>query len=342
MEILIIVVVLGALYFDFTNGWNDSANAIATVVATRVLNPLQAILLAAVLNFVGALAGQAVAKVIAYKIIHKAAYDTVGSVDGQVMVLAAVLAAAGWITVVTRKGLPVSGSHSLIGGLLGAGLAMGGVSAVNGGGIQKVLLALLLSPLFGLIIGFGLMTAIMWLARKATARGVNRLFGKLQILSVSWMAFAHGQNDAQKAMGIITLALFAGNYIGPKPDGTNPDIPLWVVIVCALAMALGTAAGGWRVMATVGQGLTRLKPVQGFAAETAASIVLAIAASIGLPVSTTHTITASIMGVGSTSRASAVRWGVGKKIAAAWIYTFPATMVVGAIIFVAVQAVIGS
>ena len=216
----------------------------------------------------------------------------------------------------------VSGSHSLIGGLLGAGLAWKGTLAIKLSGITKVVLALLLSPLFGIILGYVMMLAILWLCRRWTLRVVQGVFGKAQILSVSWMAFEHGHNDAQKAMGVITLALVAAGW------QTDLNVQWWVILMCGFMMALGTAAGGWKVMKTVGSGLLKLRPVQGFAAETSASIVLLGAASQGLPVSTTHTITSAIMGVGSTQRLSAVRWGVGAKMLWAWIFTFPATIAI--------------
>jgi len=325
LTILVLVVILGALIFDFCNGWNDSANAIATVVSTRVLTPAQAILLAAALNFAGAFAGQAVAKTIATKILEPSVIQALPPIAGQVLVLSAVLSAAIWVAGVTRLGMPVSGSHSLIGGLIGAGLALTGSGAIKMAGVEKVLLALLLSPLFGLLIGYFLMTGIYWLCKKWTNRMVQKAFGKLQIVSVSWMAFEHGHNDAQKAMGVITMALVAAGW----QDGADLHVQWWVILICGAAMAIGTAAGGWRVIRTVGGGLLKLRPVQGFAAETSASIVLMGAASIGLPVSTTHTITSSIMGVGATQRLSAVRWGVGGKILWAWIFTFPATIFVG-------------
>ena len=216
--------------------------------------------------------------------------------------------------------MPVSGSHSLIGGLLGAGLAWKGTAAIKLAGITKVLLALLLSPIFGIILGYLMMLGILWLCRRWSAHLVQRFFGRAQILSVSWMAFEHGHNDAQKAMGVITLALLAAGW------QSDVNIQWWVILLCGFMMALGTAVGGWKVIKTVGGGLLKLRPVQGFAAETSASIVLLGAASQGLPVSTTHTITSAIMGVGSTRRLSAVRWGVGAKILWAWIFTFPATI----------------
>jgi len=332
---LVIIVVVAALLFDFCNGWNDSANAIATIVSTKVLPPATAIALASVLNLAGAFAGTAVAKTIATKIIDNDMYLAAPPMTAQVLVLAAVLAAALWVAGVTRLGMPVSGSHSLIGGLLGAGLAWQGTAAIKLAGITKVVAALLLSPIFGILLGYLIMLAIIWTCRKWTVQLVQRFFGKAQILSVSWMAFEHGHNDAQKAMGVITLALMAAGW------QTEADVQWWVILLCGLMMGLGTAAGGWRVIKTVGTGLLSLRPVQGFAAETAASVVLLGAASQGLPVSTTHTITSSIMGVGATRRLSAVRWGVGSKIVWAWLFTFPATIALAWLLFHALNPAFG-
>lgn len=336
MDILVITVVLAALVFDFCNGWNDSANAIATVVSTKVLSPVAAIALAALLNFAGAFAGQAVAKTIATGIIDNDLYLAAPPATAQVLVLAAVLAASVWVAGVTRFGMPVSGSHSLIGGMLGAGLAWQGGAAIEMAGITKVIAALLLSPFFGILLGYLMMLSILWMCRRWTVQLVQRLFGRAQVLSVSWMAFEHGHNDAQKAMGVITLALLAGGW------QSDAEVQWWVILLCGFMMAAGTAAGGWRVIKTVGTGLLKLRPVQGFAAETSASIVLLTAASQGLPVSTTHTITSSIMGVGATQRLSAVRWGVGAKIIWAWLFTFPATIAVSWILFSVLNPLLGT
>lgn len=328
LDIIIISVIISALLFDFVNGWNDSANAIATVVSTRVLSPLQAITLAGVLNFIGAFASTKVAKTIGTKIIDPAGITLF-------VVLAAILAATVWIIFLTLIGLPISASHSLVGGLVGAGFAFDGFAVLKFDGILTVLLALFLSPIMGLLIGALLMTLIYWLFRQWSQSKVNKHFGKFQILSVSFMAFTHGTNDAQKAMGVITLALFSGGYIG------SFDVPLWVIVACGLSIALGTAVGGWKVIKTVGSKLLKLQPVHGFAAETSASIVLSIAAGLGVPVSTTHTITSSIMGVGASRRLSAVRWGVGKKIIYAWFFTLPICAIMGWLMFKLVHVVFG-
>jgi len=325
---LIVAVVAAALVFDYTNGWNDSANAIATVVSTRVLSPGRAVLLAAVLNFGGALVSERVARTIGG-----------GLVDAQfvtlAVVLASMIAAATWVGGMTRLGMPISGSHSLIGSLIGAAAMAKGWSIVHPEGVQKVLLAMLVSPLLGLLLGFLLMWGLLWLVRVWSPRRVQAIFGKGQLVSVSWMAWEHGSNDAQKVMGVITLALVAGGY------QNDLSVPLWVKLVCAGAISLGTMAGGWRVIRTLGTGLIKIQPIHGFAAETAASLTLAGAAHLGVPVSTTHTITGAIMGVGSTRRLSAVRWGLGGKILAAWVVTLPACALLAALVYRLLQAVFG-
>ncbi|HTF87488.1 MAG TPA: inorganic phosphate transporter [Planctomycetota bacterium] len=318
---LIIVVIVAAVLFDYMNGWNDSANAIATVVSTRVLSPGRAVMLAAVLNLAGALVSVKVAATLTTGIVDPALIS-------QTAILACMVAAASWVWFCTAAGLPISGSHSLIGALVGSALAKNGSMAVlHMAGIKKVLLALLISPLAGFAISFVLMGALLWIFRKWSNTRVQRTFGKLQLASVSLMAWEHGKNDAQKVMGVITLALIAGGF----QSGT--EVQLWVKLVCATAMALGTAAGGWKVIRTLGSSLIKIQPVHGFAAETGASITLAIAAHIGAPVSTTHTITGAIMGVGATRRLSAVRWGLGGKIMMAWVFTLPTCAALGALVY---------
>ncbi|MBI5837573.1 MAG: inorganic phosphate transporter [Candidatus Eisenbacteria bacterium] len=338
LTLLVVLVVIAALAFDFSNGWHDCANAVATVISTRVLTPAAAIMLAATLNFLGALAGQAVAKTIMKGIVDVKALHLTGQAvqfAPLVLTLSAVLSAIVWNILTVRRGLPASSSHAIMGGLIGASVAYaGGLTALHGPGIEKVLLFMLLAPLFGFLGGFVVMAALSLLIRDRAPSRVNRWFGLLQLGSVSFMAFSHGQNDAQKAMGIITLAL-AG--VGMSQGG---HIPTWVVLACATAMALGTAAGGMRVIRTLGVGLLKLQPVHGFAAETAAATVLMFTAHSGLPVSTTQVITASIMGVGSTRRLSAVRWGLGRKIAYAWLLTFPFTILASGLICLALTALL--
>ena len=316
---LIIVVAL-ALLFDFTNGWHDSANAIATVVSTRVLSPLNAVLLAGALNVAGAFMSTAVAKMVGAGIVLPSAIT-------QTVVACALAGAIIWNIFTLLLGLPTSSSHALIGGLVGASLSHGGWPTINVNGLKAVLQAMVVSPLFGFLGGMLLMTLITWTFFR-TPRGVAvRLFGRLQLVSASFMAFSHGANDAQKAMGIITLALLSAGHL------TKPEVPTWVIVLCALAMGLGTAAGGWKIVKTLGMRILKLDPVHGFAAETGAAAVLLVTAQIGLPVSTTHTITSAVMGVGVVKRLSAVRWGVTTRILSAWIFTLPGAALLGAVIY---------
>ncbi|MBI2889791.1 MAG: inorganic phosphate transporter [Nitrospirae bacterium] len=312
---LLWIVVVAALIFDFANGWNDSANAIATVVSTRVLRPLWAVLIAGVLNFAGAFISVKVAKTIGG-----------GLVDPMIVthhvVLAAMISGALWVTVCTFLGLPISGSHSLIGGVMGAVMAGHGFDALKMGGIRTILLALLVSPILGFVLAYVLQYLTYIFASRMSPARVRSVFSRLQLVSMGYMAIQHGQNDAQKVMGVITMALIAGGHW----PGLEAGIPLWVKLACAVAMGLGTAAGGWRVIRTLGMKLAHLQPIHGFAAETGAGCVLQIAASFGVPVSTTHTITGSVMGVGAFKSFSAVKWGIGTKILYAWILTFPATI----------------
>lgn len=312
-ETIIITVVTIAILFEVSNGWNDSANAIATVVSTRVLTPLQAVLLAAGMNVAGAFLSTAVAKTIGKGIVNPADIT-------QTVVAAALLAGFVWNGAMTFFGLPVSASHALIGGVMGASVAhLGGFNQLNLAGLTKIFTALLTSPIIGIFFGYFFMKSIIRLFCNVSPGTINKHFGRLQILSAGFMALSHGMNDAQKVMGVITLALVSGGFI------TNVEVPSWVILLCALAMGIGTAAGGWRVIKTLGHQMLKLQPVHGFAAETAATAVIVGASSLGLPVSTTHVITTSIMGVGATKRLSAVRWGVAGKIVLAWIFTLPAT-----------------
>jgi len=321
LEITILVVsILLALAYSYANGTNDAANAIATVVSTRVLTPRMAIGMAAVLNLVGGLTGTAVAKTIGSGIVDPTA-------DGitQYTVMAAILASVVWVLVATRSGQPVSVSHSLVAGLVGAGLAAGGVGALVGSGLFKVLLALAFSPILGFLVGILAMWAIYRLFRRSTPGLVNSLFGKLQIVSAAFMAYTHGKNDAQNAIGVIALAWAVYFH-------RDVEVVLWMPIIAAGTISMGTALGGWKVIRTLGMRVTDLKPVNGFAAETAAGAVIEAASAIGLPVSTTHTISTSIMGVGATRRLSAVRWGVTRDIAIAWLVTYPFCFAVGWVI----------
>lgn len=326
--VLIILVVIVALLFDFANGWNDSANAIATVVSTKVLSPLNAVLLAGFLNFVGAFLSTKVAKTIGGSIVDPGMITLT-------VILAAMLGAFLWTFFMTVAGMPISGSHSLIGGLMGAAIFAGGWGVLKMHGVYMVLMALLISPVLGLIIGYMLMVLIMNIFKNFTPGSVNKYFGKLQLLSVSFMALSHGTNDAQKVMGIITMALLSGGYIDTF------EVPIWVITACALVMGLGTATGGWRVIRTLGLRLSKIQPVHGFAAETASAVLLFGAANMGLPVSTTHVITTAIMGVGATKRLSAVRWGIGKKILYAWLFTLPACGILSGVLYLVLSRFTG-
>ncbi len=318
---MLLVVVVLAYLFDFSNGWHDSANAIATVVSTRVLSPLVAVLMAAVLNVAGAFMSTEVAKMVGTGIVDPSAIS-------QLVVASALSGAILWNLVTLLMGLPSSSSHALIGGLVGSGLAHGGQEVVKLSGLRKVLEAMVLSPFFGFLMAFLLMVLISWVFFR-TQRGVaTKLFSRLQIVSAGFMAFSHGANDAQKAMGIITLALLSAGLI------PTAEVPMWVIVSCALAMGLGTAMGGWKIIRTLGMRVVKLEPVHGFAAETGAAVVLMTTAQIGLPVSTTHTITSSVMGVGAVKRLSAIRWGVTARILYAWVFTLPSTALLAALIYV--------
>ena len=311
------LVVIFALLFEFSNGWTDAPNSIATVVSTRVMRPYHAVVMAAVLNLVGALAvGTAVAETISEGIVDPAAVSLE-------TVAAAVLAAAIWAMTAQAFALPSSESHALVAALLGAGFAAGGIDALEWSGTSKVVYSLFLSPPIAFLAGLLLMVLIYRVFRRVRPRTIRRTFGIGQMVSAAFMAFSHGANDAQKAMGVITLALFLG---GQQSD---LRVPLWVIVLCALVMGIGTSIGGWRVIRTLGLRVTKLEPVNGFAAETAAAGIITAAARFGIPLSTTHVIGSSIMGVGATRRLSAVRWGVAGQIVSAWILTWPGCMLLG-------------
>ncbi len=313
----LIVVLLLILAAEFVNGWTDSPNAIATVVSTRVLAPHHAVAMAAVLNIVGALVtGTAVAATIGKGIIKPEAVDLT-------VVAAAMLTIVLWSTVAWYYGIPTSESHELIAGLTGAGLAAAGPQILLWDGWKKVLLGLGFSTILGFVLSVSLMTIIYWLFRRAGLATVRNSFGRAQMLSAAFMAFSHGSNDGQKFMGVFSLALVLG---GVMPQF---QVPLWVIILCGTVMGLGTAVGGWRIIHTMGFKMTRLEPVNGFAAESAAGLSIMLASSLGIPLSTTHTINIAIMGVGSTKRFSAVRWGVAGNIITAWILTFPVCAILG-------------
>ncbi len=307
---LLLCVIFLAIIFDFINGFHDTANAIATSVSTRVLSPKVAVSMAAILNMVGALSGTAVAKTVGAGIVEPFCIT-------QVTVISALVAAIVWDIATWYLGLPTSSSHAILSGVVGAAIATAGTGVIIQKGVYKVLTGLILSPLIGFILSFFLMLLLLWLFGRSTPTLVTNLFGRLQILSAAYMAFSHGSNDAQKTMGIITMALVS-YYKLPEFH-----VPLWVIAVCATAMALGTAVGGWRIIKTLGIRLVHLRPIHGFAAETSAATVIEIASRIGLPLSTTHVISSTIMGVGASKRLSAVKWGIGGNMVLAWILTLP-------------------
>ena len=319
IPLLLILIVLVALVFDFTNGAHDCANAIATVVSTKVVTPRFAVGMAAALNLAGALLGTEVAKTLGAGLVLPEVVQ-----GSHILVLAALLGAIFWNCLTWYFGIPSSSSHALIGGLVGAALAHAGPDALNIAGIvNKVLLPLVLSPLAGFGVGFLIMWLIYWIFARVMRSKVNRIFRKMQLVSAAFMATSHGLNDAQKTMGIITLALFIFGEID------EVAVPLWVKLACAMAMAAGTAIGGWKIVKTMGHRIFKLEPVHGFAAETSAALVISGASVLGAPVSTTHTISACIFGVGSTKRLSAVRWTVAGQLVTAWVLTLPAAATVG-------------
>jgi len=325
---LLILVVLVALVFDFTNGAHDCANAIATVVSTKALSPRTAVLMAAVLNLIGALLGEEVAHTLGSGIVNPEI--VAGS---HILVLAALIGAIAWNLITWHYGIPSSSSHALIGGLIGAAVVHDGFNSLHGMSIaQKVLIPLVCSPLAGFAAGFLLMGLITVFLYRSNRTKVNRAFFKLQMLSSAFMATSHGLNDAQKTMGVITLALLIFGQIDVV------HVPLWVKLACALAMSGGTAVGGWKIIKTMGHRIFKLEPVHGFAAESSASLVITAASLFGAPVSTTHTISACIFGVGATTRLSAVRWGVAGNLVLAWILTLPASAAIAAISFLILDA----
>jgi PiT family inorganic phosphate transporter len=332
MLLALIVIVVVALAFDYTNGFHDAANAIAVAVSTKALTPRVALALAAVMNLVGALIATGVAATVGSGII-----DPPTGSGGLQVVFAALVGAIAWNLITWYFGLPSSSSHALIGGLVGAALAAG-ESVKWLGIVDKVIIPMVTSPLIGFILGYLLMLAILWAFRRRNAHRTERGFRRAQILSSGAMAFGHGTQDAQKTMGIITLALITSGHLSE----TTFHVPLWVVFASALAISAGTYAGGFRIIRTLGRRVIQLTPAGGFAAQTVASgVMIATATVFAVPVSTTHITTASIMGVGSTRRFSAVRWGVAGSIVVAWVLTLPAAGLVAALAYVITHAVAG-
>ena len=322
---LLVVVVFLALAFDYINGFHDTANAIATSVSTRALTPKRAVVLASVFNLIGALYSTGVAQTIAKDIISPK-YVT------QEVVIAALLSAIAWNLVTWYKGIPSSSSHAIIGGMSGAAVAKVGFSVLQWEGLGKIFAALIFSPIIGMILGFTIMKLLSLIFAHSSPSRVNHGFKKMQIFSAGLLAFNHGSNDAQKSMGIITMALIA---VGLQSQ-TILDPPLWVKLSCALAMSLGTAMGGWKIIHTMGGKIFKLEPINGFAADLSSSIVIwsaTVFPGLHLPVSTTHVVSGSIMGVGSAKRVSAVRWGVAQQMLVAWVVTIPTTSLLAALFY---------
>lgn len=330
---VVVLVVIAAVIFDYINGFHDAANAVATVVSTGVLPMRTAVVIAGVLNVLGALMGTAVAKTIGGDLLDAAQVT-------QTLVLSALVGAIVWNLITWYFGIPSSSSHALIGGLVGAGIAKVGVAAIKPEGVTKVIKALILSPIIGFAFGFAVMIAVLWIVRRGRVSVINRSFRKLQLVSAGFMAVSHGSNDAQKSMGVITMALVAYGTVAKNAEGKF-DVPLWVVLVCAAAMGLGTAAGGVRIIKTMGAKIIDLKPIHGFCAETSAAATILGASFLGVPVSTTHVISSCIMGVGASQRVSAVRWGVTAKILWAWVLTIPMSALVAALTYKASALVLG-
>ncbi len=331
MEQFVIFTIILALFFDFINGFHDSANAIATVVATKVLSPLKAVAMAAVFNLIGPLFfGTAIAATMGKGIID----SHIVTVN---LIFATLVGAVLWDLITWYLGLPTSSSHALVGGLVGAGIAAGGTGSVNVAGVSKIVMFMVISPVIGLIIGFIFAILIIRAFRSSHPSIVNHYFRRLQLFSSAFFSLTHGTNDAQKTMGIIAILLVSTSISAPSGGGL--PIPFWVIVSSAAAIGLGTFFGGWRIVKTMAQRITRLRPYQGFSAETSSGLVLASMAALGIPISTTHVISSSIMGVGATDKLSAVRWGIARKIVGAWILTIPAAAAISASAFLVMKAI---
>jgi len=324
--LLVVIIIFIALIFDFTNGFHDSANAIATVVSTKVLTPRRAVAFAAFFNFIAAFGfGVAVASTIS-KIIQ---LKVVATEIIPVIVLGGLIGAISWNIITWFLGLPTSSSHALIGGLMGSGISAAGLAAIKFEPVQLAAIFMIVSPIIGLVCGFLFMVLVLWICRKSSKSKVDRYFKRLQIFSAAIYSFSHGTNDAQKTMGIITPLLFSIGFFSASVDPNNLPVPIWVILSAHAAIALGTLAGGWRIVKTMGHKITKLRPVHGFAAETAGAATIIGASLAGIPVSTTHVICSSIMGVGATKRLSAVRWGIARNIVWVWILTIPISAAIG-------------
>jgi len=317
---LVVGLVSLALLFNFLNGMNDAANSIATVVSTRVLSPRLAVAWAAFFNLVAPfLFGVSVASTIGTGVVDP-------SIVTPMMLLAVLVSSILWTHVCTQAGLPISVSHALVGALIGAGLVKAGPSALVASGLAKIMLFIVLAPLIGMALGAALIIAVMWVCRRAAPGPVDRWFRRLQLVSAALYSLGHGANDAQKTMGIIAVLLFSTGYLGG-----SFFVPVWVILACGAAISLGTLAGGWKVIETLGMRMTKLQPIHGFCAETAAAVSILMSTVGGIPVSTTHTITGSIIGVGLPTKLGAIRWGIAYRIVWAWILTIPASALVAAL-----------
>jgi PiT family inorganic phosphate transporter len=326
--VMLALVIAAALVFDYINGFHDTANAIATCISTRALSVKAAIIMAAGLNFAGAMISTKVASTIGKGIVDPSNVT-------QMVVLAGIVGAIIWDLITWYYGLPCSSSHAIIGGLMGAVLAHAGMAALHWKGLEKIILALVLSPIIGTTLGFSFMVVMMWVFRNSSPYTLNKRFRRMQIFSAAVMAFSHGTADAQKSMGVITMALVSYGYL------STFQVPPWVMIMCAVAMALGTAAGGWRIIKTVGKDFVKLQPVHGFCVETASAGVILGAAAFGLPTSTTHVITSAILGVGLSKRMSAVNWTIAYRILTAWVLTIPASAFVAFVTYMVLSPFLG-
>jgi len=321
---LLYLVVFFALAFDYINGFHDTANAIATSVSTRALSPQVAVIMAGCLNFIGALYSTGVAKTIGGDIIKSA------SLVNHQVIIAALFGAIVWNLLTWWFGIPSSSSHALVGGLLGAVITASGIDAINMIGIEKIFLSLVLSPIIAMGSGYLIMIGMLWIFGRFSPHSLNAGFKRMQLLSASLMSFSHGSNDAQKAMGIITLALLSSGHI------PTLEVPMWVKLSCAVAMGMGTMVGGWKIIKTMGGRIFKLEPINGFAADLNSAIVIFAATNLHLPVSTTHVVSGSIMGVGSAKRVSAVRWTVAQQMLFAWILTIPFAAVTSGLMYKAI------
>jgi PiT family inorganic phosphate transporter len=335
---LIVFIIGVALFFDYTNGFHDSANSISTVVSTKVLSPRRAVAFAAFFNFIaafgfGVLVASTISKIIQLEYVQTEVVPYI--------IFAALIGAITWNLITWRFGLPTSSSHALIGGLMGAGISAAGLAAIKWSAIELIVTFMVISPIIGLACGFLFMVVVLNLTKNAKRQTTDHHFRRLQLFSAAAYSFSHGTNDAQKTMGIITPLLFSIGYYGASVDPNNLPVPLWVILIAHAAIALGTLSGGWRIVKTMGYKITKLRPVHGFASETAGASTIIGSSMLGIPVSTTHIICTSIMGVGTTMGTSAVKWGIARSIVFAWILTIPISAFIGFVAFAIIRVFIG-